>query len=750
MIRSIQRLRDFGVFRDFRKTAATSDFAMKNIIYGWNYSGKTTLSRLFASVGQGRPYRECPSAIFELHTTDERTINETLLAAANLKIEVFNSDFVVDNLSWNGDAFEPILLLGDAVEAEKELEKLQGRLTVCRRKWQEAKSTIDAIDRALADAKTKAARDTKQTLQIVEAFTATHLTSEIERLPAERYEALLDESTYQADMLLALAKEQDRPKLVQPISPPILELSNLTQNLEARLAYIPAVSRALDHLRTHSDIASWVEKGLALHQETRKCEFCEGVLTEGRLAELRGHFSTDLSKHRNEVNALAAQIKQRYVGKQWLNPPAFVNSFQTNAATLQRRIEYLSDQYNDELRALVEAASKKIESPFTEESVPAVFPSVGPLLSELFSSAEDLIRRNNAEISQFSDHKRAAIRRLKAHFAAKFCLDDGRAEQARTRARLARFQRRLAPVGKKIAAEIDVLHARVNRAQKGRERLNQRIVNLLGSDVLQIEVVSVTGQDRFTLRRNGSPARNLSDGERTAIAFAFFLTKLEEHGSLDDVIVYIDDPISSLDSNHVFQVFSTIEATLFKKIAHNGGAKWVTSCRQLFVSTHNFEFFEMLKRLPVTKADTRYFLVKKIGVQESIILDLPESLRRYRSEYHYLFSVIRQFHESETKSDIAQLLALPNAIRRFLELYTYMRLPWPESTVEQRLAALISSERSARITKLLHHFSHLESVDRLATHTNVIADIEAVAGEVMELLRSDAPHMDALLKEEAA
>jgi wobble nucleotide-excising tRNase len=55
MIKSIQRLRKFGVFEDFSKTAGLSDFLDKNIIYGWNYSGKTTLSRLFAMLGSKTP-----------------------------------------------------------------------------------------------------------------------------------------------------------------------------------------------------------------------------------------------------------------------------------------------------------------------------------------------------------------------------------------------------------------------------------------------------------------------------------------------------------------------------------------------------------------------------------------------------------------------------------------------------------------------------------------------------------------------
>jgi hypothetical protein len=85
-------------------------------------------------------------------------------------------------------------------------------------------------------------------------------------------------------------------------------------------------------------------------------------------------------------------------------------------------------------------------------------------------------------------------------------------------------------------------------------------------------------------------------------------------------------------------------------------------------------------------------------------------------------------------------------MRRFVELYTYMRLPWPNSTVDQRAEELFGREKTHRITKLLHHFSHLESIERLATNTNLIADIEAVVEEVMTLVKEDRPHFDALQK----
>ena len=63
--------------------------------------------------------------------------------------------------------------------------------------------------------------------------------------------------------------------------------------------------------------------------------------------------------------------------------------------------------------------------------------------------------------------------------------------------------------------------------------------------------------------RNGQSAYNLSEGECSLIAFCYFMAKLEEPESKGkEMIIYIDDPISSLDGNHIFFMFSLIESLI--------------------------------------------------------------------------------------------------------------------------------------------------------------------------------------------
>ena len=49
MISKISKLKNFGIFHDFSWKAELPEFKKYNLIYGWNRSGKTTVSRVFVS-----------------------------------------------------------------------------------------------------------------------------------------------------------------------------------------------------------------------------------------------------------------------------------------------------------------------------------------------------------------------------------------------------------------------------------------------------------------------------------------------------------------------------------------------------------------------------------------------------------------------------------------------------------------------------------------------------------------------------
>ncbi|MDH3999186.1 MAG: AAA family ATPase, partial [Desulfuromonadales bacterium] len=124
----------------------------------------------------------------------------------------------------------------------------------------------------------------------------------------------------------------------------------------------------------------------------------------------------------------------------------------------------------------------------------------------------------------------------------------------------------------------------------------------------------------------------------------------------------------------------------------------------------------------------------------------PKSLSQYSSEYHFLFEIIHRFHQAPDKTDHAVLMLLPNAIRRFVELYTYSRIPGPfRETVDKRAEELFGEEKAKRIMKVFHYFSHANSFDRLAGNSDLIFDTEHAVNDLIEAINNnDNMHMQAL------
>ena len=97
------------------------------------------------------------------------------------------------------------------------------------------------------------------------------------------------------------------------------------------------------------------------------------------------------------------------------------------------------------------------------------------------------------------------------------------------------------------------------------------------------------------------------------------------------MIIYIDDPVSSLDTNHIFFVFSLIESVLTipnKESNHTNSCKY----RQLFISTHNLDFLKYLKRVTKPNKDgtTEFLMVEKEMGSSRLIL-MPEYLKKYQT-----------------------------------------------------------------------------------------------------------------------
>jgi wobble nucleotide-excising tRNase len=227
-----------------------------------------------------------------------------------------------------------------------------------------------------------------------------------------------------------------------------------------------------------------------------------------------------------------------------------------------------------------------------------------------------------------------------------------------------------------LDSEVESLKQRMRQHGPAAGVINDMIHGYLGHKELEI----AASEDGYHFRRNGKPMEgSLSEGEKTAIALCYFLARVAAEGrKLKDLIVAVDDPISSLDTKALNYAFSIIKGAL-------------SDAAQLIMMTHNLHFMNEAKKWLKKKTEkevgkdkataTLLFLdaVQEAGTEtrSSSIRIMPALIREYESEYHYLFHMVLEFSRSPY-GKTEYFYFMPKALRKVLEIFLAFKLPGSE------------------------------------------------------------------------
>lgn len=286
--------------------------------------------------------------------------------------------------------------------------------------------------------------------------------------------------------------------------------------------------------------------------------------------------------------------------------------------------------------------------------------------------------------------------------------------------------------------------------------MNRLLSHFFGHGGLRLEAVDTSGSTgvKFEITRGGKAAFHLSEGECSLVAFCYFMAKLEEPESAGkELVIYIDDPISSLDSNHIFFMFSLIE-TLIARPEKNPDGSNRYRYRQLFVSTHNLDFLKYLKTLSAPKeanGGVEHFIVERHGDRSSRLSLMPAYLKTYVTEFNYLFHQIHKCANGVADGDDESYYSFGNNLRKFLEAYLYFKFPAVVGSEESlwRIETFFGKDGSAAqvASRLSNELSHLnENFDRSMKPID-IPEIRTLASYVLSKLKeADSRQYDALIK----
>lgn len=138
-VTKIAEIKNLAVFKNFKwdssvknKDGKVEVFKDINIFYGRNYSGKTTLSKIFRAFETGSISDKYENPEFKILFDDNTSICQNNLADKQ-NFRVFNLDFIDENLSFLRNSedgkIQPFAIVGEGnKKLIPEIEKLQNEL----------------------------------------------------------------------------------------------------------------------------------------------------------------------------------------------------------------------------------------------------------------------------------------------------------------------------------------------------------------------------------------------------------------------------------------------------------------------------------------------------------------------------------------------------------------------------------------------------------------------------------------------
>jgi wobble nucleotide-excising tRNase len=387
------------------------------------------------------------------------------------------------------------------------------------------------------------------------------------------------------------------------------------------------------------------------------------------------------------------------------------------------------------LDALIACIEAKRDSPFSPGS-PTVSSGPSPIsLGDAIMALNVTIDKHNQTSARFKASVDEACKKLEASYVAEAYAEYRNLTEALTSAEAALEKHFGSPAA--IQGEIDMLEREILEHRRPADELTEELRAYLGRGELRFEVKG----SGYALTRVGLQVSHLSEGERTAIALLYFLKSLQDKTfDMAGGIVVIDDPVSSLDANALFSAFGYIKDR-------------TKQCGQLFILTHNFPFFRLVKNwfhhlARGTKGQpkpTVCFLqlnsrCQSDGSRSSTLSSLDPLLREHESEYQYLFKRIHNEAKRRSAPPLEEHYGLPNLARRLLEAFLAFRYPELSGKLYESLERVdFDGVKKTRLLRLLHVGSHADSVRDPDHDLTLLAETQPVLCDLLDMMKTVDP-----------
>ena len=413
--------------------------------------------------------------------------------------------------------------------------------------------------------------------------------------------------------------------------------------------------------------SDWVKKGREFLGDDNICPFCqEKIINEKFKKQLEEYFDESYERDMSRLQENLDNYQKFY------NAILASNIFSENYF-IKAKKEY-ELEFHNLYSTLINGISKNIESikeKIKEPSKSIKLQDTNPL----FDNLNRFLQKIQQEINQYKtdlENKRQKKEEIKKQFwqIMRNSYNETIKEYENKQEKLEKERKNVKSIIEQNKAIIQEKEEKITKLQS--QILNiENTINAINKDLKEMGIVDFFikkhNENFYCIARENENKINfktLSEGEKTIISFLYFLQLCNGKENSDEVInnkiIVIDDPISSLSHNHLFNISQLIHQNYLKQPD--------SDIKQVFILTHNLYFFhEIMHLIPKQQREpknTKLYRLTKHANSKIEEITREDITNDYESYWHIIRECKNNPQEGEKYRHI-----LPNTMRNILEYF---------------------------------------------------------------------------------
>lgn len=692
---NIKKIKSFKAFCGL-DMIEMDEFKHYNIIFGNNGCGKTSLTRAFELLIPKNKHIEkyrtisadkSPSIEFECEDRSYKIEPNSDIRVPPFKVEIYSSDFLHNNAPLNSEFGlkklddGTIILEGSVLgEETKEINQLKDCRGKVEKRQKKIKDENDSENTLSAKQESEIKKYDKEIEKIRKKVTSRTIQITLNEIEINNScKVSKDKFKYQEDVLTKLEKDfnelDEAMKKFDGLKE--MELPKDYQTIKDKLEFLfsfdidKEAGQVSEKIKEHISKVGreFIEKGIKLQKEMldNTCPFCTQKIPHEIIQEYTSYFNKSVETFNQrslEVSGTLKNILDQWNIKEILQSfekfkPFMKKDFSKNKESLEKALE--------QIKVLLEKLQKEVDKKEGAKNEKK-FQKIDKELLEIQENIQKHVNETRKILNEKKKQKEK-LEKLKTE------LKEARIKKAKHDSY--DWQKSKKEAERKLLV-LDRGHKRLNRLL---EKIDNKLKELNDQKRPDIEIINnylkVLNLPKYSLNKDyrivlnsdaleNSEARMiLSDGEKTTLTFAYFLARLKsfyKKENLKNLVVVIDDPISSLDEQRIYNT-SDIVAKINQELV--GEALEKDEEAQVFVLTHNHTF--MARLINMVGKNARYFQLERHQNQLKIVCK-NKVVGYFDTFYLLLFKEVYAFAEKgKVQDNFNEAINYGNKVRILLE-----------------------------------------------------------------------------------